>query len=472
MVKLKSGATEKILTSPKMWVNMLIMAFPIFLNNFIKSLNGSVDTFFVSRMGLEAAQARSAMAAMNLHDQVYNVFLAFGVGLAVATMAIVSQYLGANRKDLARNYAAKFITLAVIIGIFFTLLIVSTSSFLTTWLGAKGDTHTYAVQYFNIRSIEYVSILIFLVYQAIRQAQGKTILPATINILGILINILLTWLLAGVFRFGVAGNAIATVIGNMIFVPVMIYDLVKSKKNITIEAKQLALSKDNLKAILPFAAPAALGQAISSLGFVFIQAFILHYYGDIISSSFAVGNRLSNLLLTPVAGLSSVAAVYIGTNIGHKQPERALKSYKTSRMIAFVFSVCAISIVIPLRRYFIYALVSNSDQQMVDIAMEYSLWLLLTQPAMALFQNYMSIFNGSGQSKNSLKMASARLWGLRIPMVLIAHFGLRRVFPNLEYQLIFYAMILSNMLVLIYAEYLRRKIKLDIAVNLQESVTS
>lgn len=468
MARLRVDTKEKILNDKRLWLSMIIMSLPLFLNNFIKSLNGSVDTFFVSQMGLTAEQARSAMSAMSLHDQVYNVFLAFGVGLAVAASAIVSQYLGAGKKDYAKKYAAKFLTLAGLIGITFTILILVFSPYLVSALGAKGDTHSYAVTYFNIRCIEYVSILIFMIYQAVRQAEGKTILPATINMTGIFINIILTAVFVKVFHLGIVGNATATIIGNMLFLPFMIYDLFRNKTLITIKAKDLKINKENLNNILPFAGPAALGQAISSLGFVFIQAFILRFYGDIISSSFSVGNRLSNLLLTPVTALSSIAAVYIGTNIGHKQPERALKAYKTSLRIAFVFATIAVSIVIPFRKYFIYMLISDSDQEMVKIAMDYTFWLLLTQPAMAIFQNYMSIFNGSGQSKNTLKMALMRLWGLRIPMVLIAHFGLRQVFLGLEYELIFYAMVLSNVLVLFYAEYLRRKITLDVKVKLEE----
>ena len=296
MARLRVDTKEKILNDKRLWLSMIIMSLPLFLNNFIKSLNGSVDTFFVSQMGLTAEQARSAMSAMSLHDQVYNVFLAFGVGLAVAASAIVSQYLGAGKKDYAKKYAAKFLTLAGLIGITFTILILVFSPYLVSALGAKGDTHSYAVTYFNIRSIEYVSILIFMIYQAVRQAEGKTILPATINIVGIFINIILTAVFVKVFHLGIVGNATATIIGNMLFLPFMIYDLFRNKTLISIKAKDLKINKENLNNILPFAGPAALGQAISSLGFVFIQAFILRFYGDIISSSFSVGNRLSNLL--------------------------------------------------------------------------------------------------------------------------------------------------------------------------------
>jgi len=56
MSRLKVDTKEKILNDKRLWLSMIIMSLPLFINNFIKSLNGSVDTFFVSQMGLTAEQ--------------------------------------------------------------------------------------------------------------------------------------------------------------------------------------------------------------------------------------------------------------------------------------------------------------------------------------------------------------------------------------------------------------------------------
>ena len=54
---------------------------------------------------------------------------------------------------------------------------------------------------------------------------------------------------------------------------------------------------------------------------------------------------------------------------------------------------------------------------------------------MALFQSYIGLFNGSGHSNYTLKMSLLRLWGMRIPMVIILMF----ILPKDDYRGIFWA---------------------------------
>lgn len=463
MKHIKASTTEKMLKTQSIWKHMLLLSLPILFNNVIKSFHGMIDTYFVSRMYEDESLVQSALSAVNLHDQVYNVFLSFGIGLAVATIAIISQYLGAARKKRANRFAAQFVGISVIIAILFTVLVVIFAGPLVAKLGAKGSTATFAAEYFRIRSLEYAFVLFFMVYQAIRQASGHNLMPTILNGLGIFVNIIFTILFVSVFKWGIIGLALSTVIGNGLFVPFMIYDLFKGGEKIKIDVKGLIPRKALIQELLPFALPAATGQALSSVGFVIIQAFILYNYGDTIASAFAVGNRLSNLLNTPITAISSIAAVYIGTNIGNRQPDRAYKAYWTSTKIAVVMSMIFVAIAIPLRVFFIELLVSKGNPSLINIAQNYTFWLLLTQPLMALFQNYTAIFNGSGQSKNTFLMATTRLWFLRIPILLTLHYGF-----NMGYHSVWYAMIVSNVLVLFVAEFLRQRIKLDIKVKLEK----
>ena len=191
-------------------------------------------------------------------------------------------------------------------------------------------------------------VFIFLVYQAIRQASGETLRPVLLNISGIFVNIVLTWLFVSKLGMGISGAAYATLIAQIVVVPLLIIDLFTTKKYVKISLSEMALDKEVIKDMGRFAVPASVGQAVSSLGFVIIQSIILSY-GDHVSAGFSVGNRISSLLLNPVVAISSIMAAYIGLNIGHHQPERAKKSYQISRNLSLWIMVIGISIIIPLR---------------------------------------------------------------------------------------------------------------------------
>ena len=72
---------------------------------------------------------------------------------------------------------------------------------------------------------------------------------------------------------------------------------------------------------------------------------------------------------------------------------------------------------------------------------------------MALYTNYMSLYNGSGNNKFSLLISIIRLWGLRVPLVLFFMYG-----TSIGYQGIWYAMAISNVLILGLGHYLFKKV--------------
>lgn len=454
-----------MLNGKNIWLYLLLLSLPILVNNLIKSFNGMVDIYFIARIkDLSPEAIDSAIAALNIHESFNNLILAIGVGLSIAAMAIVSQFVGAKREDKAKFYAGQLLTIAFIVGIVLTLVILGFSWFFIDLLGAKGQTFDFALEYFNIRSFELVGVVFFLVYQAIRQAQGSTIVPMILNISGILVNIVLTWYFVEILGLGVVGSAWSTLIGNLAFVPLMVLDLFFSKKYMRLKVKSFIPKKRTIKEIWPFAYPATISHSVTFLGFLIINGFVLTQFGDVISASFSTGNKLSNLLMNPIYAITTIGAVFIGANIGNKQPERALQVYKQSGRLTFTITLIAILIAILFREQFVILLVGNTNERLIRVSIEYTLWLLLTQPIMAIFQNYMAIFNGSGQSKLGLKAQSFRLWGLRIPML----FLLWWIFPQMNYSVVWTAMNISNIFALLHAHHLRKNIQLNIQVNLED----
>ena len=149
-----SKNTQRMLNGKHIWLYMLLLSLPILINNLIKSFNGMVDIYFIARIkDVSTETIDSAIAALNIHESFNNLILAIGVGLSIAAMAIVSQFVGAKREDKAKFYAGQLLTIALIVGISLTLVILGFSWFFIDLLGAKGQTFDFALEYFNIRSL-------------------------------------------------------------------------------------------------------------------------------------------------------------------------------------------------------------------------------------------------------------------------------------------------------------------------------
>lgn len=206
-----------------------------------------VDLIFLARMNATEAQIASSIAAINIHFPTYAFFLAIGTGLGVAAVTIVSQYLGAKRPDLARTYASRITLFTLITGAVITLLMYVLAPTIVRLMGAKGDTYTYGVEYFQIRAFEIIPVFLFITYQSIRQAEGKTTLPGIINITGVIINAFLTWLFVNKLDMGVAGAGWSTLIGQSIGLPFLFTDYFSLKRMLQSILKSLNLMKKQLK---------------------------------------------------------------------------------------------------------------------------------------------------------------------------------------------------------------------------------
>ncbi|MBE0700396.1 MAG: hypothetical protein IH571_01790, partial [Acholeplasmataceae bacterium] len=125
---IKKENIDRILNHPSILKGIVIMAIPVFLNNLLKSLHDMVDAIFIARMPVgNQATLDAALTALNIHWPIYFFFMAFGTGLGIATVAIVSQYVGAKRKDLATRYASKLTLLAILLAFSVMLVFFLTS---------------------------------------------------------------------------------------------------------------------------------------------------------------------------------------------------------------------------------------------------------------------------------------------------------------------------------------------------------
>lgn len=441
--------TYLLLEEKNIYAAFIYLALPVMLANVLKSLHDLVDTYFIGQM----ENSVSAQAGISISWPLLNIFMALSIGLAVAGVAVISQYLGAKEEEEAKEYIALLLILSIGIGVLFNGILYVIAPSVLDFMGAEGAVYEQALIYMRTRSFEMPFLFIFTAFQATRQARGDTTTPVILSVVAVLINIILTALFIRVYNMGILGAGLSTVIGQIAIIPVALYLMFSKRQRLHLSMKDLHIKPKNLSKLVGIALPSAGSQAFSSLGFLILQAIILAY-GERVAAAFSIGNKISNLLLIPVSALGSVLAAFVGQNIGARNKERAKKAYRVSRNVAVVISCIGALIIYPCREVLLGLL--TNDGETVQIAMEYMFWVILTQPLMSLFQNYMGVFNGSGNTKYSFYIATARLWVIRLPLIMF----MKNV-TDLGRSGIWYAMVISNFVIILYAMFLFRKVDFE-----------
>ncbi|ABW17807.1 MATE family efflux transporter [Alkaliphilus oremlandii] len=406
-------------------------------NNLIQTLYNLADTFWVSKLGT------MPMAAMTLVSPVIFLTLSIGTGINVAGTALISQYIGSNDEEKSIKVSTQMFTFSVILSIILGIIGYLLTPFIVTFMGGQDEIFTYSSQYLTIMFWEIPGMFLFLVYTAIKQSQGDTFTPMVLNVLGVILNILLDPIFIFTFNMGIKGAAIATVLSRMIFALYAIYTLFAHKDGIYLDRNNLKMEKDILKEIIAIGLPSTLGQSAASFGFVILNSFVISYGANTLAA-FGIGNRINSLVLMPVMGIGSALATIVGQNLGADKKDRAKLAVQTALKLSTILMVIG-GVIMVIVSSSIVSIFVKDDPDVLQQGTEYLRLVSISLPLMGFFQVFVGTFQGSGHTIYAMMMDMGRLWGLRIPMIILF-----KNFTQWGPNGVWYAMLLSNAITCVF----------------------
>jgi len=437
-----------ILNDPNIYKGLLILSIPLMLNNLIKTLHDVVDMFFVSEI---PGYSTEAINSISLTFPVFFTYISLGIGLSAAGTALISQQVGSRQMFQARKYASNLVVIALILGILLNVGAYFFANPVMRLMGTEGFVLENSVKYLKIRAFELPFLFIMFAFTAIRQSSGDTVTPVIYGVATVLINIILSPILITYAGLGVSGAAYATLIAQVVVIPFIVYQLFTSKSGVTIQKEHLLLDPDITYKIIKYSIPAALGQAITAIGFIIMNALIVTY-GDPTVAAFSVGNRINSIILHPVMAIGGVLAAYLGQNIGNENPERARLAFRKAMVLSAGLMGLGSFIVIWFRSPLLGVFIKD-DPVALALGVEYMFYLLIGLPLMGIFQTFMGTFNGTGNTKFTFVFSITRLWILRIPIILIFKY-----FTEVGSSGVWYAMLISNFVIILPGIYFYRQI--------------
>ncbi len=444
-----------ILYDKNIYKGLIIMALPLMLNNFIKTIHDIIDMFFVGRIpgsGIEAINS------IQLTFPVFFTFISLGIGLSAAGTAIVSQLVGAGQMEKAKQYAGNLLIIAIVLGVLLNVFAFFVGPEIMRLMGAEGFVLQESSTYIRIRSFELIFVFLFFAFTAIRQASGDTVTAVIYGVITVIVNIVLSPTLIQVFHMGVSGAAYATLAANILIVPFFARQLFVNKTGITITISDLKTRWDQTRELIRTAIPASLGQSITAIGFIIINT-IIYTFGDQVLAAFTVGNRINSMILHPVMAIGGVVAAYIGQNIGNNNPQRARETFKKAMILSVGISVFFTVLFMFLRTPLV-SIFLKEDPEAVKLASQYMIYVLSSIPLMAIFQTFVGTFNGNGRTGFTFLISITRLWVLRIPIVLLFTYV-----TQIGASGIWIAMTISNVVITIPGIILYKQLKFSPVVK-------
>lgn len=409
------------------------IAIPVVINSFLQTMYNMTDTYWLGKLGV------NYLAAINLVSPVQNTVINFGSGVTVAGAVMISQYIGAGKYDMARKIANQIFTIAMLFALLCAGAIALTTPAIVRWMGADADYFDAAVTYMRLVILDMPFLFMVNIYQATRQAQGDTLHPMLLNLLGIGLNMLLDPLLMLVFQLNAAGAALATVFSKMVPACIAFYLLcTRRSEPICFDRHLMRPDAACLRDIVRIGLPTALGSSFKQFGFILMSRNV-NAYGKMAMAAYGIGNKVNGLISLPSTGIGSAVSTVVAQNMGAGQPQRAKRGYQMSMGAAFLFLLVGGFIL--SRPAVSTAVVSifSDEAEVIAMAADFLSLMAFWCWTNSVYDATRGLLQGSGHTLPPVAVDVTRLWVLRFATLWVCeevlHLGVRSVW---------YAVVVSN----------------------------
>ncbi|MBC7960904.1 MAG: MATE family efflux transporter [Vallitaleaceae bacterium] len=389
---------------------IITLALPIMLNNLINSIYTLGDAFWVSKIG------DTEVAAVNFVWPVSFLTISFAMGISVAGAAIISQYMGAHMHKEAQETAEQLYIFAILFGCFGSIVGMITTPSIIHFMGAEGRLYSQSVAFLRILFLELPFMFLMNIYFSINQSQGDTVTPTVLNASSAIFNIIIEPLFIFTFNLGIEGAALATVLSRVPFTIYALYRLSKGCNVIKVHPFKWHPVKRKMLDLIRIGIPSSLGNCSVALGFMVLFIFVVKH-GESAMTALSIGNRLNSLAFMPAVGIGAALSTITGQNLGANNPQRVVKAYKISLGVALAFLMVTCSILWIFSRDLV-AIFTKTDV-ILDMGSDYLKILAMSTWTIGFFNCSLGLFNGSGHTIHSMFLDTARLWFIRIPLIII-----------------------------------------------------
>ena len=411
------------------------MSLPIIISMVIQALYNIVDSIFVAKISSDA------LTAVSLCYPVQTIMIAIACGTAVGFNTLLARYLGEKKFDYANNTMMHGILLGFVNGLVFLVLGLLFSNVFLSLFTSDQNVIPLANTYIRICTMFSFSVFVQIIFERIMQATGA--------IINIILDPILIFGWFGLPEMGVAGAAIATVIGQ--FCAMLIgYVITKVKiKELDIHMHNFSFSIPILCKIYKVGVPAILMQSVLSFMTVFMN-MILAPISAMAITVFSVYYKLQNFLNMAVLGITNALIPIVAYNNGANRKDRAIEAIQFS-MILSIFIMAVGTIVFQLFPKQLLAMFSANDQ-MYGLGIPALKIISLSFVFAGISMVLCAAFQALNKANTSLVITLARQLVILIPLT----YGLMKCFGI---HVGWYAFVVTEFICTMYSLFEWRKIK-------------
>lgn len=389
----------KNFTSGSIPKQLFWFAIPFMASNALQVLYSTIDMVIVGNY-----VGTAGLSAVSQSSQIINCCTMLCLGISSAGQVLVSQVLGSGkRKELNGIIGTLFSIITIFTVILSAAILLFCKPFLTL-INVPPESFEMATEYLVICTAGLVLTAGYNTVSSILRGMGDSKRPLLFIAIASVINLVLDYVFTGLWGWGVAGAAWATIIGQAASFLFSIFYLYKHKQEFGFDFKLKSLipNKKYTNMIVALGTPMAIQSGFINVSMLFVNSLI-NSVGVVASATFGVGVRIDDIINKLCMGIQYAVVPMISQNFGAGERKRVQKTVYWAWIYSGAFTMICILLYLFFGRE-LFTLFS-SDPAVHEMSGTFISAILWMFPAFAIMRGSGAFVQGIGNARFSMVLA-------------------------------------------------------------------
>lgn len=402
---------EILFQESTVWKAIFTMAIPAMVNIIVMQLYNMTDMFFIGQLGSSAQ-----VAAVSISAPVFTMMMAFGSMVGGGGCALIARTLGEHDLKNVRLYSSLCCWGSVCVGVLFAAGVLLFREPILNLLGANQEIWDYARTYLCILAVGAPAMIFTTSMGNIARSEGAVKESMTGNLISTITNVVLDPLFILVFRWGVAGAATATVIGNLAGAGYLVRYILSKGSILSLSFRAAVSAPGELRKVITIGLPNGTSSILSSLSQTLANQMLVAY-GTVAVAAMEASGKATTMISMIQMGICLGVQPLMAYNYGAKNMPRIRETVWKLAALTFAFGLCSTLFCLWKSEAIIYLFLK--DPAALDLGIRMVNLRVLTGPFLGLYYISSNFLQASGNAKLSMLVSLLRQGILFIPLIYI-----------------------------------------------------
>lgn len=378
---------------------LILFSLPFMASNALQVFYSTIDMLIVGKY-----VGTAGLSAVAQSSQIMNFATMLCLGFSNGGQILISQALGAKKKKEMNDIIGTLFSFIALLAVALTAIVLVFCHPILTLIQIPVESYDMAKDYMIICGAGLIFTAGYNMVSAVLRGMGDAKRPFLFIGIASAVNLVLDILFTGIFGWGVAGAAWATIIGQAASFLFSLYYLFRRREQFgfDFQKKSFLPNRKYTGMIVSLGTPMAIQSGFINISMLFVNAMI-NSAGVVASATFGVGCRIDDIINKICQGIQYAAMPMVSQNIGAGQQKRAQSvvwnAVIFSGLLTVFFLLLYIFFGLPLFRLF------SDDPAVHNMSGTFISAILWMFPAFAIMRGSGAFIQGIGHAKLCMVLA-------------------------------------------------------------------